>query len=93
MIMRDTINPAARDTIARAAKAIATMSIAAISKTTVRIERRCDAGFNGEAWDAGLAELLALADLDPVLPRLRVLAKAIPSTRIESTPRHGTTAA
>jgi hypothetical protein len=52
MIMRDTINAAARDTIARATKAIATMSIAAISKTTVRIERRCDSAFNGEASDA-----------------------------------------
>jgi hypothetical protein len=51
MIMRDTINAAARDTIARAIKAIAAMSIAAI-KTTVRIERRCDSAFNGEALDA-----------------------------------------
>jgi hypothetical protein len=52
MIMRDTINAATRDTIARPTKAIATMSIAAISKTTVRIERRCDSAFNGEASDA-----------------------------------------
>jgi hypothetical protein len=52
MIMSDTSNAAARDTIARATKAIVTMSIAAITKITFRTERRCDSAFDGEVSDA-----------------------------------------